>query len=94
MSVLLSGLMVVTGTADVGVKDRDSVSSRLVRSLAVELIVEDRAYRAVGQRADLDGAHRCRFEAIDSERSHQADDAEAGAEALFGMRPQLQDQLT
>jgi hypothetical protein len=33
MSVLLSGLMVVTGTADVGVKDRDSVSSRLVCSL-------------------------------------------------------------
>ena len=85
--------MVVAGAADIGVKDRNSVGSRLARSLAVELVVEDRAHRAIGQRADLDGAHCCRFEAIGAEWPHQADDAKARAEPLFGMRPPLQDQF-
>ena len=70
-----------------------AVGWRPVRGLAIELVVEDRAHRAVGQRADLDGAHRRRFETIGAERPDQAHDAEAGAEALFGMRPALQDQL-
>ena len=39
--------MVVAGAANIGVKDRDSVGSRLARSLAVELVFEDRAHRAV-----------------------------------------------
>jgi hypothetical protein len=37
------------------VKDRASVGARLVLSLVVELVVEDRAYRAIGQGVDLDG---------------------------------------
>src|SRR3981081_615409 len=49
--------------------------------------------RAVGEGADLDGARCCRFETLGAERPHQAHDAEAGAEALFGMRPAFQDQL-
>src|SRR5712691_9386390 len=56
----------------------------LVGGLAVELVVEDRTHRAVSQRADLDGAHRRRFETIGAERPHQAHDAETGAEALLG----------
>src|ERR1700687_2378597 len=87
------GLMVVAGSADVGVEDRDDVGRRSVRGLAIELVVEDRAHRAVGQRTDLDGARGRRFEAIGAERPHQAHDAETGAEALLRMRSALQDQL-
>src|SRR5271170_2862788 len=93
MSILLNGLMVVAGTADIGVEDRDTAGGPPLRRVAIELVVEDRAHRAVGQRADLDGAGRCRFEAIGAGRPHQAHDAQAGAEALFGMRPALQNQL-
>src|SRR5260221_13284490 len=57
------------------------------------LLFEDRAHRAVGERADLDGARGRRFETLGAERPHQAHDAETGTEALFGMRPALQDQL-
>ena len=47
----------------------------------------------VGQGADLDRA-RCRcLDTLGAERAHQAHDAEAGAETLFGMRAALQDQL-
>ena len=78
--------MVVARAADIGVEDRRGIGGRRVRGLAIELVVEDRAHRAVGQRADLDGARGGGFEAIGAERAHQAHDAEAGAEALFGMR--------
>lgn len=61
-------LMVVAGSADVGVEDRNSVGWRPVRGLTIELVVEDRAHRAVGQRADLDGAYCRRFETIGAER--------------------------
>ena len=55
-------LMVVAGAADVGVEDRGGVGGPRLRGLAIELVVEDRAHRAVGQRADLDGARGCRLE--------------------------------
>src|SRR5215471_18579239 len=66
---------------------------RSLRGLAIELVVEDGAHRAVGQGADLDGPRGGGFEAIGAERSHQPHDAEASAEALFRMGPALQDQL-
>src|ERR1700726_4846502 len=89
-----SGLFLgVGGTGDVGVEDRDGIGWRPVRGLAIELVVEDRAHRAVGQRADLDGARGRRFETLGAERPHQANDTETGAEALFGVGPALQDQL-
>ena len=74
-------------------KDWHAIGGWPLRSLAIELVVEDRAHRAVGQRADFDRPRGGGFEAIGAERSHQAHDAEAGTEALFGMRPALQDQL-
>src|SRR2546423_4565767 len=46
--------VVVARSADIGVKDRHTIGRRPLRSLAIELVVEDRAHRAVGQRADLD----------------------------------------
>src|SRR6516165_8506947 len=84
--------MVVARAADVGVQQRDVVDRRSWWC-AVELVIEDRAHRAVGQGADLDGSGRCGFEASGAKRPNQADDAETGAEALFGMRPALQDQI-
>src|SRR5437868_11266965 len=85
--------VVVARSADIGVEDRHAVGGRPLRRLAIELVVEDRAHRAVGQRADLDRPRGGGFEAIGTEWPHQPHDAEAGSEALFGMRPALQDQL-
>src|SRR5205085_3660404 len=85
--------VVVARSADIGVKDRHTIGRRLLRRLVIELVVEDRAHRAVGQRADLDRPRGGGFEAIGAERPHQAHNAEAGTEALFGMQPALQDQL-
>src|ERR1700756_1001999 len=84
--------MVVARPADVGVQQRDVIDGRW-RRRSVELVIEDRAHRAVGQGADLDGSGRCGFEASGAERPNQADDAETGAEALFRMWPALQDQI-
>jgi len=84
--------MVVARLADVGVEQRDLVDGRWRRT-SVELVIEDRAHRAVGQGADLDGSGRCGFEASGAGRPNQADDAKTGAEALFRMRPALQDQI-
>src|SRR5438309_1335237 len=85
--------MVVARSADIGVKDRHTIGRRPLCNLAIELVVEDGAHRAVGQRADLDRPRGGSFEAIGAERPYQAHNAEAGTEALFGMRPALQDQL-
>jgi len=85
--------MVVARSADIGVKDGHGIGRRAGRCLTVKLVVEDRAHRAVGQGADLDCPRGRRFQASGAEWPHQADDAEAGAEALFRMRALLQDQL-
>src|ERR1044071_4990136 len=92
-SILLASSMVVAGAADIRVEHRGGVGRRRVHGLTIELVVEDRAHRAVGQSTDLKGARCCRFEAIGAKWAHQAHNAEAGAETLFGMRPALQDQL-
>ena len=74
-------------------EDRHTIGGRPLRSLAIELVVEDGAHRAVGQRADLDRPRGGGFEAIGAEWPHQAHDAEAGTEALLRVGPALQDQL-
>src|SRR3954451_13899305 len=65
----------------------------LVRGVSIKLVVEDGTDRSVGERADVDGARGGGFQTCDTERSRQAQDAKAGSEALFGMRPVLQDEL-
>src|ERR1700730_7242912 len=85
--------VVVARSADIGVEDRHAIDGRPLRSLAIELVVEDGAHETVGQGADLDCPRGGGFEAIGAERPHQPHDAEASAEALFGMGPALQDQL-
>src|SRR6516164_2497331 len=65
----------------------------IARAPAVGLVVEDGPDRAAGERADLDGARGSGFQPSDAERSHQTQDAEAGSEALLGVRPPLQDEI-
>ena len=74
-------------------EDRHAVRGAPLRGVAIEIVVEDGFDRAVGPRADLEGARGGRLDALGAERLDQPDDAETGAEALLGMRPVLQDQL-
>ena len=55
-------LMVIAGPADVGVEDPHGLGGSGLRGMAIALVVEDRAHRAVGQRADIDGAPGRHFE--------------------------------
>ena len=73
-------------------EDRRAVRG-LVRGVPIELVVEDGTDRSIGERADLDGARSGGLHTCDTERSRQAQDAKAGSEALFGVRPVLQDEL-
>jgi hypothetical protein len=65
-----------------------------VRSLPVELVVEDGTDRSVAEPADVDRACGGGFKPFTAERAHEPHDAEAGAEALLGMRPTFQDEFT
>ena len=85
--------VVVARSANIGVEERPTIGGRRLQGLAIELVVEDRAHRAVSQRPDLDRPRGSGFEAIGTEGPHQSDDAEAGAEALLRVRPALQDEL-
>src|SRR6201988_2982060 len=85
--------VVVARSADVGVEDRHAIGGRRLRSVAIELVVEDGSHRAVGQCADLDRPRGGGFQAIGTKRPHQPHDAEASSEALLGVGPALQDQL-
>src|SRR5262249_32947669 len=73
--------------------DRRAVRGTLVGGLPIELVVEDGTDRSVAERADIDGARGSGFEAFDTERAHQTQDASAGAKALFGMGPALQEEF-
>jgi hypothetical protein len=75
------------------VEDWHAIGGRPLRGLAIELVVEDRAHRTVGQRADLDCPRGGGFETIGAEWPHQPHDAQAGPEALLRVGPALQDQL-
>src|SRR6202048_1848013 len=51
--------VVVARSADIGVEDRHAIDGRPLRSLAIELVVEDGAHRTVGQGGrDLESRHR------------------------------------
>ncbi len=74
-------------------KDRGRLRGAFLRRLPIELVVEDGFDGAVGLGADLYGALRRRLEALKAVRPCETDDAEAGAVALLGMRPRLQNLL-
>src|SRR5580700_4100607 len=85
--------VVIARSADIGVEDRHAIGGWPLCGLAIELVVENGAHRAVGQGADLDCPRGGGFEAIGAEWPSQPDDAEAGPEALLRVGPALQDQL-
>src|SRR5207247_2401551 len=74
-------------------EDRRAVRSTLVRGVLIEFVVEDGTDRSVGERTDLDGPRGVGFQPYDTDRPRQPQDAEAGAEALVGVRPVLQDKM-
>ena len=74
-------------------EDRRIVRGALGWRTPIEIVGEDRLDRAVGARADLEGAHGGRIEALLPVGSGEPDDAEAGAEALLGMWALIEDQL-
>ena len=82
----------VRGSADVVVRDRRPVRGHC-RPSAIEAVLQDRMDRAVGARADLDGAATGSFEARMAIGLGEPQDADAGAETLLGVRPLPQDDL-
>ena len=63
------------------------------RWLAIEAFVENRADGTVGSGADLEATAAGGFEPFCAVLASQAQNAEAGAEALLGMGPAAQDDL-
>ena len=61
-------------------------SAAAARAGLVELMGEDGRHAFVGERADRDGAGGDRFGALGIDAAIEPQNAEAGAESLFGMR--------
>ena len=74
-------------------EDRRAVRGALGCGLAIEVVVEDGADRAVAAGADLERALAGRFDPFAAEGLDEPDNAQAGAEALLGMAAFFQDQL-
>src|SRR5215475_3610539 len=75
-------------------RDRRAVRGRLFHGLPIELVIEDGADGSIGESIDVDSACGSGFEPITAERALEAQDAEAGPEALFGMRSAFQNEFT
>src|SRR5208283_1915922 len=86
-------LIVVARPTDVGMQDRSSVRGALWRGTPIEIVVEDGFDRAVGSRADVDGALGGAFQTFGAMQSREPDEAQTGAKALFGMRARFEDQF-
>ena len=74
-------------------EDRRRVRGALARGAPIKVVVEDGFDRAIGARADLDGAFGGGFKPLRSMGATKPDDAKAGAEALFRMGSGFKDQL-
>jgi hypothetical protein len=74
-------------------QDRRCVRGALARGTPIEVVVEDGFDRAVGARADVDGALGGSFQTLGAMGAGQPDDAQTGAETLFGMRSLFEDQF-
>src|SRR5712691_9278033 len=85
--------MVIAGAADVGVVGEQLVLPGGSGRPLVEPVLEDRLDRSVGTGADVETAVAGCLQSVGSVLPRQAQDAEAGAVALLGMWPALQDQL-
>ena len=78
--------MVVAGAAQIGVVEERRLAAVLGGGL-VALSGEEGGDALASERADFEGAGRDRFGARRIDAAIRAQDAKAGAEALFGMRP-------
>ena len=85
--------MVVAGSTDVGVVERQLRRGRARGWLAIKAVLQDRVDRAVGLGADLEAAPAGGLEPGDAVLASEPHDADAGAEALLGMRTAAQDDL-
>ncbi len=63
------------------------------RPLAIEVVLQDRVDRAVGAGTDLERSATSGFEPLATIRLGEPQDADAGAEALLGVRALAQDDL-
>src|SRR5690348_9367194 len=85
--------MVVAAATDVAVLDRRLVRHRLRAIRPVEVVAQDRDDRTVATRANITATQAGRLDALGAPGAHQSQDAQAGAEALLGMRLGVQDLL-
>src|SRR6478609_9273686 len=88
----LPGSVEIALTADVAVA-QGLVVGRLIEESAIEAALEDRTDRGDGASLDQDGASAGGIDARMVVAPGQRQDTEAGAKALLGMRPGLDDDL-
>src|ERR1700687_2444959 len=88
----LPGSVEIALTADVAVA-QGLVVGRLVEESAIEAALEDRTDRGDGASLDQDAASAGRIDARIVVAPGQRQDTEAGAKALLGVRPGLDDDL-
>src|SRR5436189_4766611 len=85
--------VVVAGATDVAVPDRRGLRRRFSCVGFVEPVLQDRSDRAVGGGADVVASATGGLDPGRAVAARQPQDAEAGAEALLGMRLGLHDGL-
>ena len=74
-------------------EDRVPVRGAFLRGVTIQIVVENGFDRSVGVGADIDGTGSGALNAFVAEDLGEPNDAETGAEALFGMRLALENQL-
>jgi hypothetical protein len=74
-------------------EDRHAVRAAVRGGVAIEIVVEDRSDGAIGPCTDVERPGGGRLDPRRAEGFDQPNDAEAGPEALFRMRPFFQDQI-
>src|SRR5215472_2191363 len=93
VSIQLSPSMVVTAATNVAVLNVRCVRYGLWTMSAIEVVAQDRNDGTVRAGTDIDAALTGCLDTLRAIAAHQAQDAEAGAEALFRMWLGLEDQL-
>src|ERR1700759_4309319 len=89
----MSSSVVVAAATNVAVLDGRLVRYGLRAIGPVEVVAQDRRDRTVATGANIDAALAGCLDAFGTPGTHQPQDAETGAEALFGVRLGMQDLL-
>ncbi len=76
--MILSVSVEVAAAADVGMTDRRETGRGRFGRLLIELVVENGFDRAIGQRADVDGAPGGCVQPCRADRAFQLEDAKTG----------------